>query len=151
MTKNNRFSPASEKGHFDCLVDEGKYSRQSSLYKQILPRPVRHSFSEGGTPSRPKTSVSSVLSVANNLFNRRNPRLINDLRLRIPTYEIIKLFLQNEPNFRKSQVNVSVFTTREYEQVDTWSIRKNEPKRTQNEPKSQKGQNERKYCYNNEL
>jgi hypothetical protein len=37
-------------------------------------------------------------------------------------------FLQNEPNFRKSQVNVTVFITMNYEQMDTWSIRKNKPK-----------------------
>ena len=69
-----------------------------------------------------------------------------------------KLFMQNEPKFRKSQVNVTALLTREYVQMDTWSIRKNEPKRTQNEPKrtqnkpkSQKGQNERNYLSNNEL
>jgi len=46
----------------------------------------------------------------------------------------INLFLQNEPNFRKSQVNVTAFITREYVQMDTWSIRKNEPKTNPNEP-----------------
>jgi hypothetical protein len=50
-----------------------------------------------------------------------------------------KLFLQNEPNFRKSQVNVTDLLTREYVQLDTWSIRKNEPKRSQNEPKVKVG------------
>jgi len=29
MTKNNRFSLASKEGHFNGLVDEGKYLRQS--------------------------------------------------------------------------------------------------------------------------
>ena len=43
--------------------------------------------------------------------NQCNLRLINDLRLRKFTYEKIKLFLQNEPNFRKSQVNVSILLT----------------------------------------
>jgi len=33
--------------------------------------------------------------------NLRNPQLIKDLRLRKITYEKIKLFLQNEPNFQK--------------------------------------------------
>ncbi len=45
MTKINHFFPAFEEGHFDGLVDEGKYLRQSLFYKQILPR----------TPSRLKT------------------------------------------------------------------------------------------------
>jgi hypothetical protein len=140
-------SLASEKGRFSGLVDEGKYLLQSLLYKQILPRPVRRSFSEGGTPSRLKTicvnpvnlvKKTSCLSafVAINPFNKRNPRLINDLRLRKLTYEKINLFLQNEPNFRKSQVNVSVLLTGEYVQMDTWSIRKNEPKTNPNEPKT---------------
>ena len=51
MTNKTHFSPASEKGHFDGLVDEGRYLRQSLLYKQILPR----------TPSRLKTSVNPVI------------------------------------------------------------------------------------------
>jgi hypothetical protein len=68
--------------------------------------------------------------------NQCNPRLINDLRLRKITYEKITLFLQNEPNFQKSQINASSYITREYEQMDTWSIRKNEPKTNPNEPKT---------------
>jgi len=47
-----------------------------------------------------------------------------------------KLFLQNEPNFRKSQINLSNYMTRDYVQMDTWSIRKNEPKTNPNEPKT---------------
>ncbi len=61
---------------------------------------------------------------------------VSNYELRILTYEIINLFLQNEPNFRKSQVNVSDLLTMEYEQMDTWSIRKNEPKTNPNEPNS---------------
>ena len=37
-------------------------------------------------------------------------------------------FLTNEPNFQKSQMNVSDLLIREYEQMDTWSNGKNEPK-----------------------
>jgi hypothetical protein len=115
MANKSHFLTAFEKVYFDGLVVEGKYLRQSSLYKQILPR----------TPSRLKTSVFSVPSVANNLFNRRNPRLINDLRLRKITYEKIYLFMQNKANFRKSQMNVSDFITRDYDKMDTWSSGKN--------------------------
>jgi len=43
----------------------------------------------------------------------------------------IQLFLQNEPNLKKVKLNVNKVLTRNYEQRDTWSIRKNEPKRTQ--------------------
>jgi len=79
-----------------------------------------------------------------------NPWLINDLRLFKALYICretftdvmsalqIKLFMQNEPKFRKSQMNVNKVLTREYEQMDTWLNGKNEPKtnpkRTQNEP-----------------
>jgi len=66
--------------------------------------------------------------------NQRNPRLIKDLRLRKFTYEKIKLFLQNEPNFQKVKSNVTTFITMNYDQMDTWSIRKNEPKTNPNEP-----------------
>ena len=91
--------------------------------------------------------------------NQRNPRLINDLQLPPPVrrrylcaYKAlyicrdkitdvvsalqIQLFMQNEPNFRKSQVNVTDLLIRNYEQMDTWSIRKNEPKTNPNEPKT---------------
>jgi len=136
MTNKTHFSSAFEKGHFNGLVDEGEYLRQSLLYKQILPGPIRRSFSEGGTPTRLKSLYPLWLYSLCSLCLRGekiceisvNPWLINDLRLRKITYEKIKLFLQNEPKFRKSQVNVSILLTGDYEQMDTWSIRKNEPK-----------------------
>jgi hypothetical protein len=46
--------------------------------------------------------------------------------------------MQNEPKFRKVKLNVNKVLTKNYEQMDTWSIGKNEPKRTQNEPKFKK-------------
>jgi hypothetical protein len=33
----------------------------------------------------------------------------------------------NKPNFRKSQMNVTKVITSDYEEMDTWSIRKNKP------------------------
>jgi hypothetical protein len=49
-----------------------------------------------------------------------------------------KLFMQNEPKFRKVKFNVTDLLKKNYEQLDTWSIRKNEPNtnpiRTQYEP-----------------
>jgi hypothetical protein len=78
--------------------------------------------------------------------NLRNPWLINDLRI----YKIlyccretitdVMIALQIDPffakqsQFQKSQMNVSNHSIREYEQMDTWSIRKNEPKTNPNEP-----------------
>jgi hypothetical protein len=48
----------------------------------------------------------------------------------------IRLFMQNEPNFRKSQMNVNKVLTKDYDTKDTWSIGKNEPKTNPNEPKT---------------
>ena len=68
--------------------------------------------------------------------NLRNPQLIKDLRLRKITYEKIKLFLQNKAKFQKSQMNVTFFITREYEQMDTWSSGKNKANSKPNKPKT---------------
>ena len=74
-----------------------------------------------------------------NPFNQRNLRLINDLRLFKTLYNRkdsftdvmsalqIGPFLTNKPNFRKSQINVSDYITKDYDEMDTWSIRKNKP------------------------
>jgi len=138
MANKTHFSPASEEGHFYGLVDEGRYLRQSSLYKQILPRPVRRSFSEGGTPSRQIRSLPAYQVGPRNLFTPletcllflmgRNPWLINDLRAckvlyicRVSSTDAERSlqnhpFLTNKANFRKSQMNVNTFITTNYEQ-----------------------------------
>ncbi len=46
------------------------------------------------------------------------------------------LFMQNEPKFQKVKLNVNNVLTTDYDQLDTWSIRKNEPKTNPNEPKT---------------
>jgi len=62
---------------------------------------------------------------------------------RFPTTNVMKVrqihpFLQNEPNFRKSQMNVTKEMKKDYEKKDTWWSGKNEPKtnpiRTQTNP-----------------
>jgi hypothetical protein len=67
-----------------------------------------------------------------NPFNQRNPRLINDLRAYKALYICretftdvmsalqIRLFMQNEPKFRKSQMNVNRVLTTDYDKMDTW-------------------------------
>jgi hypothetical protein len=50
----------------------------------------------------------------------------------------IKLFLQNKAKFRKVKLNVNKVLTRIYDELDTWSIRKNKPKTNPNEPKFKK-------------
>jgi len=85
-----------------------------------------------------------------NPLNQRNPRLINDLREYKSLYNCreiftdvmsalqIRLFMQNEPNFRKSQMNVNKVLTRDYEKRTLGQHGKNEPKtnpkRTQTNP-----------------
>jgi len=120
---------------------------KSSLLEQSLPR----------TPSRPKTSIISVnpvilsnlssclgVFVAKNPCNQRNPRL---KILFVPVHGIfttveralqISLFMQNEPNFRKSQMNINKVLTRDYEKRTLGESGKNEPntnpKRSQLKP-----------------
>ena len=48
----------------------------------------------------------------------------------------IELFMQNKPNFRKSQVNVTDLLKRNYKQMDTWSIRKKQSQTKPNKPKT---------------
>ena len=78
--------------------------------------------------------------MAKNLFNLRNLRLIKDLRpcnalyiCRVSFTDVVSalqihLFLKNKANFQKSQLNLTNFITRDYEQMDTWSIGKNKAK-----------------------
>jgi hypothetical protein len=101
--------------------------------------------------TRPKTSVPSVISVAKNPFNQRNlchryPRVIKDLRAYKSLYKCketftdvmktlqIKLFMQNKANFRKVKFNVNKVLIRNYDQMDTWSIRKTKPIQSQLKP-----------------
>ncbi len=48
----------------------------------------------------------------------------------LPT--IYNLFMQNEPNFRKSQMNVSIFSKMVYENKSDWTLGENEPKTNPN-------------------
>ncbi len=50
----------------------------------------------------------------------------------------IKLFMQNKAKFRKSQVNVNKVLTRDYVQMDTWSIGKKQSQTKPNKPKFKK-------------
>ncbi len=94
------------------------------------------------------SNFSSCLCVfvAKNLFNLRNLRLINDLRVCKLLYNCredstivesslqINLFMQNKANFRKSQMNVNKVLTRDYVKRTLGESGKNEPKTNPNEP-----------------
>ena len=47
-----------------------------------------------------------------------------------------KPFFTKRTQIPKSQVNVNKVITKGYDKMDTWSIRKNEPKTNPNEPKT---------------
>jgi len=56
----------------------------------------------------------------------------------------INLFMQNKPNVKYAQINVSIFSIMAYENIYNWTLGQNKPNQTQF-PKSQ---NERKFiCY----
>ena len=44
------------------------------------------------------------------------------------------VFMQNKPNFMKSQININSFITSKYAKVDTWLSRKTNPIQTQLKP-----------------
>ncbi|MGB2808806.1 MAG: hypothetical protein WBC22_13765 [Sedimentisphaerales bacterium] len=109
---------------------------KSSLLEQNLP----------GTPSQLRiisvnpvilsnfSSCSSCTSWLKNPFNLRNPRLINDLRSTKVYVRKNNLFMQNKANFRKVKLNVIQVLTNDYDQMDTWSIRKIKPIQSQLKP-----------------
>ncbi len=118
---------------------------KSSLLEQSLP----------GTPSRLTTSVTSVAKNLCNLLlkicaicgkNQRNLRLINDLRVCKLLYICREsstyiesslqnnLFMQNKANFQKVKFDVNRVLTKDYDQLDTWSIRKTKPIQSQLKP-----------------
>ncbi len=93
--------------------------------------------------------------------NLRNPWLINDLRAYNALYNCretfttvmsalqINLFMQNKANFRKVKLNVNNVLTRDYEQMDTWSIGKTKPIQSQSKPiKANKSQLKPIKCQN---
>jgi hypothetical protein len=94
------------------------------------------------------SNFSSCLRVfvAKTPRNLRNPRLIKDLRLFNALYNCketftdvmsalqIKLFLQNKANFKKVKFNVNKVLTKDYDQMDTWSIGKTKPIKANSKP-----------------
>ncbi len=110
-------------------------------------------------------SLRLCVLVANTPRNLRNLRLIKDLRTCLAPFSLfpspfsllrsrmlyncredsttiesslqINLFMQNKANFRKVKFNVNKVLTRNYDQLDTWSIRKTKPIQSQSNPISE--------------
>jgi hypothetical protein len=78
--------------------------------------------------------------------NLRKLRLLKDLRLFMALYTCretitdvmktlqIRLFMQNKANFRKVKFDVNRVLTKDYDRMDTWSIRKTKPIQSQLKP-----------------
>jgi hypothetical protein len=100
-----------------------RYLRAYKAHKKhLFRRPIR---------SLPTYQVS-LWSLPTYKVGPCNPWLINDLRA-FGIFTLVESALQigpfcsNKPNFRKSQMNVNNVLTKDYDQMDTWSIRKNKP------------------------
>jgi hypothetical protein len=94
--------------------------------------------------------LSSLVSLwLKNPFNQRNPRLkvrpkgLHSFAFSLTSYGISStieqvrknnLFMQNKANFQKVKFNVNNVLTRDYDQLDTWSIRKTKPIQSQLKP-----------------
>jgi len=50
------------------------------------------------------------------------------------------LFMQNKPNFQKSQMNVSIFSQMNYENKSNWTLGQNKPNSNPNKPNLRKVQ-----------
>jgi len=50
----------------------------------------------------------------------------------------ISLFLQNKPNFQKSQMNVNPYNTRDYENIANWTLGQSKPNSTPIKPNLRK-------------
>ena len=94
---------------------------------------------------RPKGLHNFAFSTLNSKFsscfctflwpkNPFNPRLIKDLRSTKVYVRKNNLFMQNKANFQKVKLNVNKVLTRNYDQMDTWSIRKTKPIQSQSKP-----------------
>ena len=55
-------------------------------------------------------------------------------------------FMQNKPNVKYAQINVSSFITSKYVKVDNWWNQKNKPNSNPNKPNCRKGKNWCKAC-----
>ncbi|MDH4238334.1 MAG: hypothetical protein OEW48_02100 [Phycisphaerae bacterium] len=139
MTNKTIFRQLLNKAVSMALWTKATLCVKSSLLEQSLP----------GTPSRPKQNQRKSAQSASKfspclcvfcaflwLKNQCNLLLINDLRSTKDYVRKNKLFMQNKAKFRKVKLNVTKVLIRDYDQMDTWSIRKNEPKTNPNEPKT---------------
>jgi hypothetical protein len=81
-------------------------------------------------PLPPNVIVHKYLRAEKLLYNCRETSTNIESSLQI------KLFMQNKANFRKVKLNVTNVLTKDYEQMDTWSIRKKQSQTKPNKAKT---------------
>jgi hypothetical protein len=54
--------------------------------------------------------------------------------------------MQNKPNFQKSQMNVSIFSQRAYENKSNWTLGQNKPNSNPNKPNFRKAKMDVNLC-----
>ena len=132
--------------HFGVLMTnkESLFAGLHILMRAILvaQRTPAAGFADTGIE---KAAAKSASAAKNKIsVNQRNPRLMNYLcAYKAPCKALyicretftdvmsalqIKLFMQNKPNFRKSQMNVNKVLTKDYEKRTLGERGKNEPK-----------------------
>jgi len=86
-----------------------------------------------GRVSRVKELI--MATTAQTLANRRNAQ-----KSTCPAKPIGRrrdYYMQNKPNFQKSQMNVSIFSQKDYENISDWTLGENKPNQTQFQPKNE--------------
>ncbi len=48
--------------------------------------------------------------------------------------------MQNKPNFRKSQMNLNIYNTTDYENITNWTLDENKPNSNPNKPNFKRAQ-----------
>ncbi len=117
------------------------FTRPKTSIISVNPVILSDIFRVGACPERSRMDLW-----LKNPCNPCNPWLINDLRAYKALYICretftnvmsplqIRLFMQNKANFKKVKFNVNKVLTRNYDQLDTWSIRKTKPIQSQSKP-----------------
>ena len=109
-------------------------------------------YRESSIQYRESSIQNRVSSIENRESRIENPTLahfrhFSSLLTNLPSTFVenalqIDLFMQNKPNFRKSQMNVKSFNTVDYENKSNWTLGENKPKtnpkQTQSKPISKK-------------
>jgi hypothetical protein len=80
------------------------------------------------SPLPPNAIVHKYLRAEKLLYNCREDSTNIESSLQI------NLFMQNKANFQKVKLNVNQVLTKDYDRMDTWSIRKTKPIQSQSKP-----------------